>query len=123
MQLKTADHKYTNVLEPICIREDVTIPPNNRHLVLMASQLYEDTEITGLLQPSNTLTDDGNFVVCAALVTLTIGHVEVQLNNLIDTPLYSQKRYASCKFHCPSPGTDKICHTHRSGDHVAPIAG
>ena len=28
MQLKTADHKYTNDLEPICIREYVTIPPN-----------------------------------------------------------------------------------------------
>ena len=27
MQLKTADHKYTNIMEPICIREDVTIPP------------------------------------------------------------------------------------------------
>ena len=37
MQLKTADHKYTNVMEPICIREDVTIPPNDRHSVLMAS--------------------------------------------------------------------------------------
>ena len=31
MQLKTADHKYTNVMEPICIREDVTIPPKDRH--------------------------------------------------------------------------------------------
>ena len=29
MQLKTADLKYTNVMEPICIREDVTIPPND----------------------------------------------------------------------------------------------
>ena len=29
MQLKTADHKYTNVMEPICIREDVTIPPKH----------------------------------------------------------------------------------------------
>ena len=27
MQLKTADHKYTNVMEPICAREDITIPP------------------------------------------------------------------------------------------------
>ena len=43
MQLKTADHKYTKVVEPIYIREEVTIPHNDRHLVLMASQLYEDT--------------------------------------------------------------------------------
>ena len=39
MQLKTADHKYTNVMEAICIREDVTIPPNDRHSVQLASKL------------------------------------------------------------------------------------
>ena len=27
MQLQTADHKYTNVMEPICTQEDITIPP------------------------------------------------------------------------------------------------
>ena len=43
MQFKTADHKYTNFIEPVCIREDVTIPPNDRHSVLMASQMYENT--------------------------------------------------------------------------------
>ena len=95
MQLKTADHKYTNVLEPICIREDVTIPPNDRHLVLMASQLYEDTAVTGILQPSNTLTDDGDvvfcIVFCAALVTLIKGQGDVHLNNFTDTP-YTLKR-------------------------------
>ena len=85
-QLKTADHKYTNVMEPICIREDVTIPPNDRHSVLMASQLYEDTTVTGILQPSNTLTDDGDIAFCAALVTLTNGQVSVHLNNFTDSP-------------------------------------
>ena len=39
MQFKTADHKYTNVMEPICIRDDVTIPPNDRHMVQLTSQL------------------------------------------------------------------------------------
>ena len=29
MQLKTADYKYTNVLEPICIRGEVNIPTND----------------------------------------------------------------------------------------------
>ena len=64
MQLKTADHKYTNVMEPICIREDVTIPPNDRHSVLKASQLYEHTTVTGILQTSNKLTDDGDIALC-----------------------------------------------------------
>ena len=27
MQLKTADHKYTNVMETICTQEGITIPP------------------------------------------------------------------------------------------------
>ena len=91
MQLKTADHKYTNVMEPICIREDVTIPPNGRHSVLMASQLYENTTVTGILQPSNNLTDDGDIAFCAALVTLTNGQVSVHLNNFTDSP-YTLKR-------------------------------
>ena len=91
MQLKTADHKNTKVMEPICIREDVTIPPNDRHLVLMASQLYEDTTVTGILQPSNTLTDDGDVAFCAALITLTSGQKSVHLNNFTDS-LYTLKR-------------------------------
>ena len=70
MQLKTVQ-KYTNIMQPNCIREDVTIPPNDRQSVLMVSQLYEDTTVTGILQPSNTLTDDSDIAFCAALATLT----------------------------------------------------
>ena len=91
MQLKTADHKNTNVMEPICIREDVTIPPNDRHSVQLASQLYDDTTVTEILQPSNTLTDDGDIAFCAALVTLTNGQVSVHLNNFTGSP-YTLKR-------------------------------
>ena len=91
MQLKTADHKYTNVMEPICIREDVTNPPNGRHSVLMASQLYEDTTVTGMLQPSNNITDDGDIAFCAPLVTLTNVQVSVHLNNFTECP-YTLKR-------------------------------
>ena len=86
MQLKTADHKYTNVMEPICIREEVTIPANDRHSILMASQLYEDTTVTGILQPSNNITDDGDIAFCAALVTLTNGQVSIHSNNFTDSP-------------------------------------
>ena len=86
MQLKTADHKYINVMEPICTREDVPIPPNDRHSVQLASQLYEDTTVTGILQPSNNLTDDGHIAFCAALVTLTNGQASVHLNNFTDSP-------------------------------------
>ena len=84
MQLKTADHKYTNVMEPICAREDITIPPNDRHMVSMSSQLYDDANVTGILQPSNGLADDGDITFCAALVTLTQGQVTIHVNNFTD---------------------------------------
>ena len=86
MQLKTADHKYTNVMEPICAREDITIPPNDRHMVSMSSQLYDDTNVTGILQPSNDLAGDGDITFCAALVTLTQGQVSIHVNNFTDQP-------------------------------------
>ena len=91
MQLKTADDKYTNVMEHISSREDVTIPPNDRHSVQLASQLYDDTTVTGILQSSNNLTDDGDIAFCAALVTLTNGQASVHLNNFTDSP-YTLKR-------------------------------
>ena len=91
MQLKTADHKYTNVMEPICIRDGVTIPPNDRHSVQLASQLYEDTTVTGILQQSNNLTYDGDIAFCAALVTWTNGQASVLSNNFTDSP-YTLKR-------------------------------
>ena len=73
-------------MEPICIREDVTIPPNDRHPVQLASQLYEVNTVTGILKPSSTLTDDDDTAFCAALVTLTNGQVSLHLNNFTDSP-------------------------------------
>ena len=39
MQLKTADHKYSNVLEPILNPDDITIPLNDSTLVEIKSQI------------------------------------------------------------------------------------
>ena len=75
MQLKTADHKYTNVMEPICIREELTFSPNDKQLVPNTSQFSNDTTVTGILQPTNDLTEDSDIAFCAALVTLTQGHI------------------------------------------------
>ena len=51
----------------------------------MASQLYEGTTVTGILQPSSQLTDDVDIAFCAALVTLANGQVKVNLINF--TPI------------------------------------
>ena len=91
MQSKTADHKYTNVMEPVSIREDITIPPNDRHMVSMYSNIYADTNVTGILQPSNAHTEDGDLTFCAALVTLTQDLVTIHVNNFTDQP-YTIKR-------------------------------
>ena len=91
MQLKTADHKYTNVMEPICAREDITIPLNDRQMVSMSSQLYDGTHVTGILQLGNDLAEDGDITFCAALVTLTQGQVSIHVNNFTDQP-YTLKR-------------------------------
>ena len=91
MQLKSADHKYTNVMEPICAREAITIPPKDSHMVSMYSQLYDATNVTGILQPSNDLAEDGDITFCAALVTLTQGQVAIHVNNFTDQP-YTLKK-------------------------------
>ena len=76
MQLKTADHKYSNVMEPITTQEDITIPPNDRQMISLYSQMYEDSNVTGIIQPSNALTEDGDIAFCAALVTFIQGQVK-----------------------------------------------
>ena len=57
----------------------------------MYSQLYDDTNVTGILQPSNDLAEDGDITFCAALVTLTQGQVAIHVNNFTDQP-YTHKR-------------------------------
>ena len=107
MQLKTADHKYTNVMEPICTQEDITIPPNDRQIISLTSQMYDDTAVTGILQPSNALTDDGDVAFCAALVTLTAGQVEIPLNNFTDHPYTLKRGSHIANFSFMTPGQMK----------------
>ena len=103
MQLKTADHKYTNVMEPICAREAITIPPNDRHMVSMYSQLDDDANVTGILQPSNDLADDGDITFCAALVTLAQGQVTIHVNNFTDQSHTIKRRSHIANFYVLTP--------------------
>ena len=89
MQLKKADHKYINILEPICT-QDITIPPNDRPLFTIHPQLDNDTAVTGILQPSDAFTEDGDIAVCSPLVTLTQRQVIIQVNKFTDHP-YTRK--------------------------------
>ena len=86
MQLKTAYHKYTKVMEPISTKEDITIPPNGRQLISINFQMYADTTVTAILQPSSTIAEDDDVALCAALVRLTQGRTMIHVNNFTDHP-------------------------------------
>ena len=86
MQLKTADHRYSNVLEPINNPIEVTTPPNDRILIRTNSQLYPKNAVTGILQPSDLLHEEGDITFCTALVTLNDVSISIPVNNFTDHP-------------------------------------
>ena len=84
MQLKAADHKYSSVLEPILNPDDITIPLNNRILVGIKSQIYNENTVTGVLQPCDLLHEERDITFCAAIVTLINATVNVLINNFTE---------------------------------------
>ena len=91
MRLKTADHKYSNVLELILNPTEITIPPNDRVLIRTNSLPYPENAVTGILQPSNHLHEEGDITFCSTLVTLNDGSISIPVNNFTDHPYKLQK--------------------------------
>ena len=91
MQLKTADHRYSNVLEPIINPIEVTNPPNDRVLIRSNSLFYPENAVTGILQPSDLLHDEGDITFCPALVSLNDGSITIPVNNFTDHPYNFKK--------------------------------
>ena len=112
MQLKTVDHKYSNVLEPILNPDDSTIPPNDRVVVEIKSQIYNENTAAGVLQPSYLLHEEGDITICAAIVTLTNGTVNVHINTFTDQAYKFKKGLHIAKFSVLTPEQMK---------HVKPI--
>ena len=112
MQLKTADHKFSNVMEPILNHEDVTIPPNNYTVIPIQSQIYAENAVTGILQPNHLLHEEGDINVCAAIVTLNEGTMRIHVNNFTDQHYKLKKRLHIANFSVMTPEQMK---------HVRPI--
>ena len=91
MQLKTADHKYSNVMEPILNPYDITIPPNDRVTIQTQSQIFCDYNVTGILQPSDTLHEEGDVTFCPGIITLSEGNTKVHITNFTDQPFCIMK--------------------------------
>ena len=98
MQLKTADHKYPNILQPILDPENVMIPPNDHAVNPMQSQNYAKNAVTGISQPSDLLHEEGNVNFCAAIVTLHEGTMRIHVNNFSDQPYKLKKRLQIANF-------------------------
>ena len=112
MQLKTADHKYSNVLEPIVNPEDITLPPNDHVVLPNQSQIYAENAVTGILQPSDLRHKEGDITFCAAIVTLHEGAMRIHVNNFIDQPYKLKKGMHIANFSVMTPEQMK---------HVRPI--
>ena len=103
MQLKTADNKYSNVLEPILNPIEITIPPNDKVLIKTNSLLYPENAVTGILQPSDLLHEEGDITFCPALVTLNDGNILIQVNNFTDHPYQLKKGLHIANFSVMTP--------------------
>ena len=103
MLLKTADHKYSNVLEPILNPTEITIPPNDRVLIRTNSLLYPENAVTGILQPSDLLHEEGDITFCPALVTLNDGIISIPVNNFTDRPHKLKKGLHIANFSVMTP--------------------
>ena len=103
MQLKTADHKYSNVLEPILNPTEITIPPNDRVLSRTNSLLYPENAGTGILQPSDLLHEEGDITFCTALVILNDGNILMPVNNSTDHPYKLKKGLHIANFSVMTP--------------------
>ena len=84
MQLKTADHRYSNDQEPILDPTEVTIPPNDSVLTTINSVLCSENAVTGILEPGNFLHGEGDITFCPAMVTLNDCNIEIPMINITD---------------------------------------
>ena len=78
-------------MEPLLNPTEITIPPNDRVLIRTNSLLYPENAVTGILQPSDLLHEEGDITFCPALVTLNDGNISIPVKNFTDHPYNFEK--------------------------------
>ena len=91
MQLKTANHRYSNVLEPIFIPIKVTTPPHDRVLIRTSSLSVPQERCHWETTTSDLLHEEDDIIFCAALVTLNDGNISIPVHNFTDHPYKLKK--------------------------------
>ena len=76
------------------------------------SQIYPENAVTGILQPSDLLHEQGDVTFWAAIVTLNKGTMGIHVNNFTDQPCKLKKRLHMANFSVMTPEQMK---------HVGPI--
>ena len=120
MQLKTADHKYSNVLEPIPNPTEIIISPKDRVLIRTNSQLYPKNSVTDILQPSDLLHEKGDITLFPTLVTLNDGNIQITVNNFTDHLLQTQEETSYCQLPRHDTRTNEGCQTCWPSVNLAP---
>ena len=90
-------------MEPNLNPSEVTIPPKDRVLIRTNSLFYPENAVTGILQPSDLLHEEGDITFCPALVTLTEGNIQIPVNNDTDNPYELKNRIHIANFLVMSP--------------------
>ena len=107
MPLKTADHRYSNVLDPILNPTEVTIPPNDRVLIRTNSLLYTENAVNGILQPSDLPHEEVDNIFCPTLVLLNDGIISIPVNKFTDHPYKLKKGHHIASFSGMTPEQKK----------------
>ena len=84
MQLMNEDRAYPNIIEPILNPAETLLQPGKRTTIWVKSQIYTDTEATGIIQPSPLLKNDENLLICPALSSTQNNIHMVQISNFLD---------------------------------------
>ena len=103
MQLKTTDHNYSNVMEPILSPKDVTIPPNDHTIITIQYQIYAENAVTRILQPCDFFHEEGDVAFCVAIVTLNEKAMGIHVKNFTDQPYKLKKRLHVANFSAMTP--------------------
>ena len=111
MQLKNEDRTYLNVIEPILNPVETKLQPGKRTTIWVKTQIYTDSEATGIIQPSPLLENDEDFLICPALLSTQNNKHMVQINIFLDQPYTLKKGTHIANFSILSPEQTKHIRT------------
>ena len=107
MQLKNEDRTYPNIIEPILNPAETILHPGKRTTIWVKSQIYTDTEATGIFQRSPLLENDEDLLMCPALSSTQNTKHMVQISNFLDHPYTLKKGTHIANFSILTPEQTK----------------